>query len=145
MTDSWSSVVRALLHEETGSALKIPVYQVEHPLDAGMRRSVGLPMGQRTDYRLTLEDCQCLHVRDFGDHYEAHLDSVDPACDTLSHLFRDAPGPTIAGGAAIGALVGGLLGRSKESALAGASIGAIISSIAVALSDTDDSTKAAED
>jgi len=135
MTRAWASVIDELTISDPGTVAHVPANQIEHPLDAGMKRSVGIWKGQRVDYRWTQDDCTCLHVHDFGDHYEAHVDSVDPDCDPILHLLRDAPVPTIAGGTALGALIGGLLGRSKGSVLAGAAIGALAATILVWLSD----------
>ncbi|WP_337862540.1 hypothetical protein [Nitrososphaera sp.] len=32
-----------------------------------------------------------LHVRDYGSHYTAHLDRVDPRTSPVGHLIEDAP------------------------------------------------------
>lgn len=123
---SWEGVVDLLREHEPGTILRLPKHLLSHPEDAGATPSVGLPMGQKADFRWTLDDCTGLHVRDFGTHYEAHLDRVDPACNVVEHLRRDAPGSYVAGSTAIGAALGLLLGGSKEAAFAGAGLGALV-------------------
>jgi hypothetical protein len=86
--------------------------------------SVGLPVGQQADYRMSYPGCGGLHVRDFGTHYVAHLDRANPACNPIGHILEDVP--DVAAGVALGALVGLLLGRSKEATVAGAVVGAAI-------------------
>ena len=67
-------------------------------------------------------------MRDYGAHYVAHLDRANPVCDPVGHAVHDTP--QLAGGAALGALVGLLIGRSKEALLAGAAVGAVLGLVA---------------
>jgi len=71
------------------------------PARDGARKSVGLPVGQRADYRLLLPSGECLHVRDYGEHYGAHLDAVDPSVSVYGHLWNDAPQILVIGGALV--------------------------------------------
>jgi hypothetical protein len=122
---TWLQVAHALRVQPPGTVLRLPKWQYPHPVDSGAHVSIGLPLGQSADFRWRLPGCAGLHVRDFGSHFEAHVDSVDPGCDPVEHLRQDAPEAFVAGAAAIGALVGAVLGRSREATLAGAGIGAI--------------------
>lgn len=135
MTGCWLDVAEYLSGQDPGTIFRVPVSGMEHPLDSGMRRSAGLPLGQRSDFRFRLDECAGLHVRDFGTHYEAHIDKVDPSCDPVEHGLQDAPGATIIGTAALGALLGGFLGKSRDALFAGAAIGALVALAAVILSD----------
>lgn len=126
---TWHEVLASLKAEEPGTILRLPKEWLPHPEDAGARRSIGLPFGQRSDYRWRLADCSGLHVRDFGSHYEAHIDQVDPQCDLVGHALKDIPGAHVAGGAAVGALAGLVLGRSKEATMVGAGVGALLAAI----------------
>jgi hypothetical protein len=65
-------------------------------------------------------------VKDFATHYEVHLDAVHPSVNLHEHLRVDAPGTYIAGGAALGALLGSALGKSKESTFVGAAVGGLV-------------------
>lgn len=126
---SWEQVLDLLQQESPGTILRLPKHWVPHPEDAGAIRSLGLPFGQSADFRWRLGDCTGLHVRDFQGFYEAHLDEVHPACGFVEHLRQDAPHAYVAGMAALGALSGLLLGRSKESTLVGAGLGALIGAL----------------
>lgn len=120
----WNIVFSQLVTYPAGEALLVPKHLAVHPEAAGARRSMGLPVGQQADFRWIIGDCRGLHVRDFGTHYEAHIDRVDPACDLVEHLRQDSPGSYVAGSAALGALIGALIG-SREAVLVGAAIGAV--------------------
>jgi hypothetical protein len=121
---SWEDVAVVLNDEPQGSLLRIPKGQLPHPSEVGAKPSMGLPVGQQADFRFTMNDCRCLHVRIFQDRYEAHIDSVDPACSIVEHLRKDAPGTYTTAAAGLGALAGLILGGGKkEGMLAGALIG----------------------
>lgn len=122
----WARVSRALGAQPPGTVLRVPKWQYPHPVDSGAHVSIGLPMGQSADFRWRLPGCAGLHVRDFGSHYEAHVDQVDPSCDPVEHARRDAPEVFLAGAGAIGAMIGAFLGRSSEATLVGAGLGALL-------------------
>ena len=133
----WNSIALAVLPKPLGSKWRVEKHLVPHPLDAGLRMSIGLPAGQIADYRLRLPDCRGLHVQDFSTHYLVHIDRTDPGCDLVQHLVSDTPGTYLASAALVGGLLGALLGRSDKSMLAGALLGAAIGGIAIA----DDQSK----
>ncbi len=137
-TYDWQNVLDALDGHEPGSILRLSKRSVPHPLDQGARESVGLPQGQSADYRWELESGESLHVRDFGTHYEAHIDLVDPAVDLLAHLANDAPGTMITGSAAGGALIGTAVARTAAGALVGGLVGGLVGALGVALLTQDD-------
>jgi hypothetical protein len=121
---TWQAIAMQLATHPWGTTLRIEKYRVQHPRDAGMKPSTGLPVGQRQDWRVSYPTCGGLHVRDFGDYYSAHLDRVNPNCDPIGHVVSDTP--QIAGGVALGALLGLALGKSKEAALVGALFGGLL-------------------
>lgn len=121
---TWHEVARHLATLTPGTVLAFDKARIQHPRDGGLTPSLGLPVGQRGDWRYSYPSCGGLHVRDFGRSYSAHLDRVNPNCNPVDHVMQDTP--QISGGAALGALIGLMLGRSKESALIGAAIGAIV-------------------
>ncbi len=123
MNAAWRRVLQQLETCPRGTFLRVPRSSVLHPLDAGFQYSIGLPRGQSADFRLTLPDCRGLHVQDFGTHYEAHVDVVDPACDLGEHLFEDAPGALVASAAGLGGLAGLAVGRDGSAALVGVLVG----------------------
>jgi len=89
-----------------------------------MALAIGMPVGQRADYRLDVGGGHDLVVSEFAHGFEARLE-VRPALADFERALRDAPGSSVVGMIAAGALVGLALGRSKESALAGATIGGL--------------------
>jgi hypothetical protein len=126
---NWNDVLTVLASQPVGTVLRFPKYWIVHPEDQGASVSVGLPVGQSADYRWRLGDGRCLHVRDFVAHYEAHVDHVHPSVNAVEHLRRDAPGAYVFGTAALGLLAGVLLGRSKEAALVGLGVGAVLGAV----------------
>jgi hypothetical protein len=122
---SWNWVLDTLRAERPGTVLRVAKRLLPHPVAAGAVVSLGLPMGQSADYRFALPDCTGLHARDFGTHYEVHIDRIDPSCGIAEHLRQDAPATYVAGAAALGVLFGILLGRSKDAAVSGAGLGAL--------------------
>jgi hypothetical protein len=121
---TWLQVAHHLKAKPAGTLFRLEKHQAQHPRDGGLHPSFGLPVGQRADYRLGYPKCGGLHVRDYGTYYVAHLDRVNPNCDPMGHILQDTP--NLAGGAALGALVGLFIGRTKEALLAGAALGAIL-------------------
>ena len=129
-TGYWDQIFIMLSTEPSGEVLRIEKHVSIHPQSAGARQSLGLPMGQQADFRWVAGDCRGLHVRDFGTHYEAHIDKVDPSCDLVEHLRNDAPVVYVAGFSALGALVGSIFG-GRDAVLAGAALGATVGALAM--------------
>jgi hypothetical protein len=121
---TWASIARQLANQPFGTVIRVERHRVQHTRDAGLQPSMGLPVGQSSDWRFAYPHCGALHVRDFGCHYSAHLDRVNPECDPIGHVVSDTP--QIAGGVALGALLGLAFGRSKEAALVGAMFGGLL-------------------
>jgi len=69
--------------------------EINPPGDIAREGEMALPTGQWYDYRIPLTDGSAVHVKVYGDRYEAHLDKVDPAKDPVGHAFVDAPVPMI--------------------------------------------------
>jgi hypothetical protein len=102
-------------------------YQVTH---------IGDKKGARQQFRH-----KNLHIRDYGDYYTVHLDSIDPRKDPLGHLIIDAPEflVGIMSAVSIGNLIGPAIGKGKslqadkkEIQLSnGIAVGSIIGSAAV--------------
>lgn len=140
----WLAVAGMLRAHPLGCFIRFSPAQVEHPRDAGMKPSLGLPVGQRADYRLDVGNGQDLVVSEFSAAFEARLE-VRPTLTDLERVLRDAPGSTVVGMVAAGALLGLAFGRSKDSALAGATIGglAALAGVGVANAKTDPEVSAA--
>jgi len=126
---SWQDVVRALSHRPAGTILRVRKGILTHPRRAGMMASVGLPEGQSADWRKRLPGGRGLHVKVFGDHYEAHIDRVHPDVNPVEHLRQDAPGVFVGSGVALGAAVGAAMGRSGASTAVGAALGGVLAAL----------------
>lgn len=127
---TWRQVAQQLSTQAAHACMRIPKWQVQHPRAAGMARSLGLPVGQFGDWRMPYPNCHGLHVREFTDHYTAHIDRVNPNCDVAGHVNADAP--AVGGGAALGALIGLILGESAGAMVVGALIGGALGASATA-------------
>ena len=53
---------------------------------------LGDPMGSLKQYR----NARGVHVREFPDRYEIHVDQVDPRTNPLGHLISDSPETLVA-------------------------------------------------
>lgn len=139
---SWAQVALYLQQQPPGTLVRLHASQVEHPLDAGMSQSLGMPTGQRADYRLDVSDDWRLAVLDFGIHYDAWLESIVKR-SALENALRESPGSTVMGATALGALLGLAVGRSERSALTGAVIGGLAALTGVAVSNAEDRPRTA--
>jgi len=126
---TWGGVVQVLQQYAPRTVCRVEKGVLPHPCAAGMKASIGMPEGQTADYRLVLLGGAGFHVKDFGSHYEAHIDEVHPDVNAIEHLRRDAPGVFIASGAALGAVIGRSVGTSKEATLAGAALGGLFAAL----------------
>lgn len=120
----WLGVAAVLRQHPLGSIVRLPPARVEHPRDAGMALAIGVPIGQRADYRLDVGGGHDLVVSEFAHGFEARLE-VHLALPEFERALKETPGSSVVGMIAAGALVGLALGKSKESALAGAAIGGL--------------------
>lgn len=118
---TWAQIASYLGAHPEHRFLRVEKWAVEHPTASGMRQSLGLPVGQFADWRMPSPHCGGLHVREFVDHYTVHSDQVNPHCDLPGHIVQDTP--AVGGGAALGALVGLVLGESAGAMLVGALVG----------------------
>ncbi|WP_170136164.1 hypothetical protein [Nannocystis exedens] len=117
-----------LEREPAGAWIRLARASIVHPHMEGAVRSLGWPRGQIADWRFPpTPGCRGLHVHEYADRWEAHVDRVHPACDPLGHLQHDAPQILIGGGALVGGLLGLLLVRRQGRGLAmGTTAGALV-------------------
>jgi len=120
--------------------VQIPTHQVQHPKDAGMTMALDVPIGQRSTYRMVLAPDTDLVVRDFITYYEVSLD-VRPTAAGIEKALTETPGTSVAGMVAVGAILGLLLGRSKNSALTGAAVGGLAGLAGVAVANAKTSSR----
>lgn len=142
---TWEQMVEKLRERPSRGGYAIARHHIEHPRDAGLRFSAGLPIGQRATYlgRTGGGDGAVLMVREFGDRYHAHLRV--PVARAIEHQLQDTPGASLLALAALGGVIGLAVGRSGEAALAGALVGGVVGmgAVAVSTAETKPSTSAA--
>jgi hypothetical protein len=108
----WRSVIEWTMSESEAISFSKELENgesVPRPEDAGLLvRSVGELHGQDADWRASLsDDRRGFHAVEYSDHYECHLDNVDPMKDPVGHLVEDSPA-TLALGIGIAALALGV-------------------------------------
>jgi hypothetical protein len=113
--------------------LTVPRAAVEVPPERlpQVARSVGAPRGQRADWRLALSCGRGLHIVEFTDRYELHIDAADPSRGVLRHNALDCP-PALAGLLAAAGF-GAAAALGLPGALIGAGLGALAASLTSAL------------
>lgn len=63
---------------------------VRHPrYSKGFTRSLGLPQGERANWRKELSNGECLHVKEYERYYAVHIDLFHPHSAPLEHLIGD--------------------------------------------------------
>jgi hypothetical protein len=119
----WSEVLATLEAQAPGTVYRLPKWPLPLPADEGAYPTIGMPEGQRSDYRFRLPAGRGLHVRVFEDRYEAHLDdgAFDPVQLPLSH--GEGPDAHLAASGGIGALLGLVVGGKREAMLVGGLLG----------------------
>lgn len=124
---TWLAVAKLLSGQPPGSKLRLRRSLTQHPKDGGLVPTVGLPVGQRADYRFDYGGEQLLYVQDFGTHLEARLEQRrSPVARAVAEPEADAPdADAMLGAAAVGGLIGLLLGRSSSSVATGLVLGAV--------------------
>ncbi len=160
---TWQGIIEQLAQAPAGALARIPTWQIEHPLGAGMTHTVGWPIGQRATYRWQFDALRALSVNDFGTHYDAQLihaatfplavqnvpsrsPALIPVITSLSPLesaVRDSPGATVLAATALGALFGAFTG-SKNGVATGALLGGIAGLAAVAIGSAEHASETAQ-
>ncbi len=89
MFDSWNSICAMAL---VCGKIDVPK-SVGNPMESGIFfRSIGKIRGQIRDYRGSIDRANCgIHIVEFLDRYEVHVDKFDPHKKPLEHLIVDSP------------------------------------------------------
>lgn len=93
--DFWNTVIsEVLLRDEITISRTLPDgTTVPHPSESGLfRKSIGELKGQIADWRASIEGSDSgIHVVEFRDRYEVHVDRYDPAKKPVEHIIHDSP------------------------------------------------------
>jgi len=89
MFDNWNSACAMAM---AFGKIDLPK-SIGSPMDSGIfYRSVGKIRGQIRDYRASVDGATFgIHVVEFLDRYEVHVDRFDPYKKPLEHLIVDSP------------------------------------------------------
>ncbi|MEM0158436.1 MAG: hypothetical protein QW812_02870 [Thermoplasmataceae archaeon] len=91
--------------------------EIPGPQESGIfKRSVGEFHGQIKDWRASVEGTEkSVHIREYLDRYELHVDSFDPYRHPVKHLAFDSPKTLLGllGTMFLGAFLLGILRRRK--------------------------------
>lgn len=99
----WMSIIEQTI--SAGHPLKFPKEMdngeiIPRPDEASPKilvKHIGEIKGQIPDWRASFEHSdRGFHAVEFADHYETHIDSVDPLKHPLGHLVNDSLGTLIA-------------------------------------------------
>ena len=99
----WNTIIAELLIRGKMIVPKMSNgHQIPRPESSGIfRKSVGELKGQTADWRATVGGSdRGIHVVEFDDHYEMHVDQFDPRKNPIKHLLVDSPKYGFAIGAA---------------------------------------------
>ena len=93
--DFWNSILARALIDGELTVRKSDDFgnRVPEPSSSGLfRRSVGEPKGQIADWRASIEgSVRGVHVLEYSDRYEIHVDSFDPYKRPFQHILFDSP------------------------------------------------------
>ena len=93
--DFWNSILARALIEGRLTVRKIDDsgYPIPEPSSSGLfRRSVGEPKGQLADWRASIGgSVRGVHVLEYSDRYEIHVDNFDPYKKPFQHTLFDSP------------------------------------------------------
>ena len=89
--DSWNTLAAIALISGSFEISKECTSQLGDPVESGIfLRSIGMQKGQRADYRASIEGSSlAVHLVEYEDSFELHLDRFDPSKNLLQHLVFD--------------------------------------------------------
>lgn len=148
---TWEDIIITLRKHPFGALVRVPNWQIAHPIDAGMVPSTGMPMGQQADYTRRIDASTVCHVAEYGTYYDVTIAPVPqmrlptpfaPASAPVTPGINEA-GAAILATTALGALVGAI-GGTKQSVATGALLGGVFGLAAVAVSNAENSPTTSE-
>ncbi|AFZ70784.1 hypothetical protein Calag_1062 [Caldisphaera lagunensis DSM 15908] len=86
----WSDVERFLYYRPYHYHVLIKKTNIGHPKESGYKRSYGEYNGEKYDWRKTLIDGSCAHVREYDTYYIVHRDRVNPDDNLIKHIALDS-------------------------------------------------------
>ena len=89
--DSWNTLTALAIISGSMYISKEYASQLGDPVDSGIfLRSIGMQKGQKADYRASIEGSGlAVHLVEYEDSFELHVDRFDPSKNLLQHLVFD--------------------------------------------------------
>ena len=89
--DSWNTLTALAIISGSMYISKEYASQLGDPVDSGIfLRSIGMQKGQKADYRASIEGSGlAVHLVEYDDSFELHVDRFDPSKNLLQHLVFD--------------------------------------------------------
>ena len=89
--DSWNTLTALAIISGSLYISKEYTSQLGDPVDSGIfLRSIGMQKGQKADYRASIEGSGlAVHLVEYDDSFELHVDRFDPSKNLLQHLVFD--------------------------------------------------------
>ncbi|MGC8514972.1 MAG: hypothetical protein ACP5OC_02405 [Thermoplasmata archaeon] len=89
--DSWNTLAALVIISGSIQISKEYASRLGDPVDSGIfLRSIGMQKGQNADYRASIEGSSlAVHLVEYEDSFELHLDRFDPSKNLLQHLVFD--------------------------------------------------------
>lgn len=111
MSFGWNNIKVNLDATNYHKSVIIPKSAVPPPtVYDGFEESIGEPEYQIRDLRKNVNGTECMHIKEYGDHYKAHRDKIDPKYDPVGHLMVDSP--EIPAGVAVAIISGCKAGKA---------------------------------
>jgi len=87
----WSNIAPKVLSNLPHKEISIPIEFIPNPTAIGAHQRPGDFKGQSSDYGITLQNGEEIHLRKYPTEYRIHWDIISPSVDWLEHLRLDAP------------------------------------------------------
>ena len=89
--DSWNTLTALAIISGSLYISKEYTSQLGDPVDSGIfLRSIGMQKGQKADYRASIVGSGlAVHLVEYEDSFEIHVDRFDPSKNLLQHLVFD--------------------------------------------------------
>lgn len=121
--------VHAYAQSAQRSVVRVERRDAEHPRNAGARLTTTWPVGQLADYAIEIPDEAPLSIREFNDHFEAFVNTVDLGTQLVRALENNPDATMLLGGALVGSALGSSITNKREGALLGAGLGLLAAAL----------------
>ncbi|MDP8003324.1 MAG: hypothetical protein ACP5I6_03075 [Caldisphaera sp.] len=86
----WADIEHYLASKPFYYHVLIRKCNISNPKASGYKRSFGEYNGEKIDWRKTLINGTCIHIREYENYYIVHKDKVNPDDNLLKHIALDS-------------------------------------------------------